>query len=165
MATVAPALINGASTSKSFEYGVVKLTPSKCSLSNFVWQNNVKPYGRISCKRHIPRAEYNSGRGSRSNGGDFLAGFLLGGAIFGALGYVFAPQISRALWTGYEDGLWKKFPKRMDDDASMERTRKTLNEKIAQLNAAIDEVSSQLRAEDDTNEPPAVTASEGEPAT
>jgi len=45
------------------------------------------------------------------------------------------------------------------------RTRKTLNEKIAQLNAAIDEVSSQLRAEDDTNEPPAVTASEGEPAT
>jgi len=38
MATAAPALINGASTSKSFEYGVVKLTPSKCSLSNFVWQ-------------------------------------------------------------------------------------------------------------------------------
>jgi hypothetical protein len=45
-----------------------------------------------------------------------------------------------------------------------QKTRKTLNEKIAQLNAAIDEVSSQLRAEDDASEP-AVTASEGEPAT
>jgi len=165
MATAAPALINGASTSKSFEYGVVKITPSRYSLSNFVWQNNVKPYGHISCKRHILRAEYNSERGRGSNGGDFLAGFLLGGAVFGALGYVFAPQISRALWTGNEDGLWKKLPKRMDDDASIEqRTRKNLNEKIAQLNAAIDEVSSQLRADDDANEP-AVTASEGEPAT
>jgi gas vesicle protein len=164
MAAVTPALINGASTSKSFEYGVVKLTPSRYSLSNLVWQNNRKPYGHMSCKRHISRAEYDSGRGRGSNGGDFLAGFFLGGAVFGALGYLFAPQISRALWTGYEDGLWKKLPKRMDDDASMEKTRKTLNEKIAQLNAAIDEVSSQLRAEDDASEP-AVTASEGEPAT
>lgn len=164
MAAAAPALINGASTSKSFEYGVVKLTPSRYSLSNFVRQNNLKPYGRISCKRHISRAEYDSGRGRGNNGGDFLAGFLLGGAVFGALGYLFAPQISRALWTGYEDGLWKKLPKRMDDDASMEKTRKTLNEKIAQLNAAIDEVSSQLRADDAVSEP-AVTASEGEPAT
>jgi len=164
MAAAAPALINGASTSKSFEYGMVKSTPSRHSLSNFVRQSNLKPYGRMSYKRHISRAEYDSGRGRRSNGGDFLAGFLLGGAVFGALGYLFAPQISRALWSGYEDGLWKKLPKRMDDDASMEKTRKTLNEKIAQLNAAIDEVSSQLRAEDDTSEP-AVAASEGEPAT
>jgi len=163
MAAAAPALINGASTSKSFEYGMVKSTPSRHSLSNFVRQSNLKPYGRMSYKRHISRAEYD-GRGRRSNGGDFLAGFLLGGAVFGALGYLFAPQISRALWSGYEDGLWKKLPKRMDDDASMEKTRKTLNEKIAQLNAAIDEVSSQLRAEDDTSEP-AVAASEGEPAT
>ena len=26
-------------------------------------------------------------------GGDFLAGFILGGAIFGTLAYVFAPQV------------------------------------------------------------------------
>lgn len=27
------------------------------------------------------------------SGGDFVAGFLLGGAIFGTLAYVFAPQV------------------------------------------------------------------------
>lgn len=27
------------------------------------------------------------------NGGDFVAGFLVGGAIFGTLAYVFAPQV------------------------------------------------------------------------
>jgi hypothetical protein len=31
--------------------------------------------------------------GSRGGGGDFLAGFLLGGAVFGTLAYVFAPQV------------------------------------------------------------------------
>lgn len=32
-------------------------------------------------------------RGGGGNGGDFVAGFLLGGAIFGTLGYIFAPQV------------------------------------------------------------------------
>ena len=32
--------------------------------------------------------------GRRGGGaGDFVAGFLLGGAVFGALGYVLAPQV------------------------------------------------------------------------
>ena len=31
--------------------------------------------------------------GGRSGGGDFVAGFLLGGAVFGTLAYVFAPQV------------------------------------------------------------------------
>lgn len=31
--------------------------------------------------------------GSRGGGGDFFAGFLLGGAVFGTLAYVFAPQV------------------------------------------------------------------------
>ncbi|XP_037497168.1 uncharacterized protein LOC105632476 [Jatropha curcas] len=39
------------------------------------------------------RAEYHDG--SRGGGGDFVAGFLLGGAIFGTLAYVFAPQIRK----------------------------------------------------------------------
>lgn len=28
------------------------------------------------------------------NGADFAAGFLLGGAVFGTLAYIFAPQVS-----------------------------------------------------------------------
>lgn len=32
-------------------------------------------------------------RGGGGSGGDFVAGFLLGGAIFGTLGYIFAPQV------------------------------------------------------------------------
>jgi hypothetical protein len=32
--------------------------------------------------------------GSRSgSSGDFIAGFLLGGAVFGAVAYIFAPQV------------------------------------------------------------------------
>lgn len=31
--------------------------------------------------------------GSRGGGGDFVAGFLLGGAVFGTLAYIFAPQV------------------------------------------------------------------------
>lgn len=29
----------------------------------------------------------------RGSGGDFVAGFLLGGAVFGAVAYIFAPQV------------------------------------------------------------------------
>ena len=36
----------------------------------------------------------NDNTGRRGGGaGDFVAGFLLGGAVFGALGYVLAPQV------------------------------------------------------------------------
>ena len=41
---------------------------------------------------------------------------------------------------------------------SLQKTRKVLTEKIAQLNSAIDDVSSQLRAEYDAND--TATASE-----
>ncbi|PVH35765.1 hypothetical protein PAHAL_7G271600 [Panicum hallii] len=44
-------------------------------------------------KLTICRAQSEDSKG----GGGFLAGFLIGGALFGTLGYVFAPQISRTL--------------------------------------------------------------------
>lgn len=31
---------------------------------------------------------------SSGSGADFVAGFLLGGAVFGTLAYIFAPQVS-----------------------------------------------------------------------
>ncbi|KAJ8490422.1 hypothetical protein OPV22_012143 [Ensete ventricosum] len=88
------------------------------------------------------RAEYSDG--SRGGGGDFVAGFLLGGAIFGTLSYVFAPQIRRSLLNEDESGFQKaKRPIYYDD--GLEKTRQTLNSKISQLNNVIDNISSRLR--------------------
>lgn len=36
--------------------------------------------------------------GSRGGGSDFVAGFFLGGAIFGTLAYIFAPQVIRCIY-------------------------------------------------------------------
>nr|GMD70549.1 Dynein heavy chain like [Ipomoea batatas] len=49
------------------------------------------------------RAEYKDQR--RAGGSEFIVGFLLGGAIFGTLGYVFAPQIRRSLLNEDESGF------------------------------------------------------------
>lgn len=87
------------------------------------------------------------GDGGRSNnGGIFVGGFVLGGLIVGALGCVYAPQISKALSGSDKTDLMKKLPKFMyDEEKAMEKNRKILSEKIAQLNVAIDEVSGHLR--------------------
>ncbi|CAA7393246.1 unnamed protein product [Spirodela intermedia] len=88
------------------------------------------------------RAEY--GDGSRNGSGDFLAGFLLGGALFGTLAYVFAPQIRRSLLNEDEYGF-RRAKRPIYYDEGLEKTRQTLNAKINQLNSAIDNVSSRLR--------------------
>eukprot|EP00250_Pteridium_aquilinum_P010483 c19419_g1_i1 orf=586-1134(-) len=91
-------------------------------------------------------AEFNE---RKSGGGDFLAGFVLGGVVCGALGYLFAPQVNKLISAVERelDEPSKQLPKVLDDDEGLE-TRRSLNEKIAQLNAAIDDVSAQLRADD-----------------
>ncbi|XP_019056670.1 PREDICTED: uncharacterized protein LOC104801939 isoform X2 [Tarenaya hassleriana] len=82
----------------------------------------------------------------------FVGGFILGGLIVGALGCVYAPQISRALAGAGRKDLMKKLPKFIyDEEKALEKTRKVLAEKIAQLNSAIDDASFQLRTEDTTN--------------
>ncbi|XP_027356329.1 uncharacterized protein LOC113865784 isoform X1 [Abrus precatorius] len=87
-------------------------------------------------------AEYRETSGG--GGGDFLAGFLVGGAIFGTLAYIFAPQLRRSLLNEDEYGF-RKAKRPMYYDVGLERTRQTLNRKISQLNSAIDDVSSRLR--------------------
>ncbi|XP_022148671.1 uncharacterized protein LOC111017273 [Momordica charantia] len=92
------------------------------------------------------RAEYNDGRGG---GGDFVAGFLLGGAVFGTLAYIFAPQIRRSLLNEDEYGF-RRAKRPIYYDEGLEKTRQTLNAKIGQLNSAIDNVSSRLRGGNNT---------------
>ncbi|OAY68535.1 uncharacterized protein LOC109726944 [Ananas comosus] len=93
-------------------------------------------------------AEYRDG--SRGGGGDFLAGFVLGGAIFGTLAYVFAPQIRRSLLSEDDNGFRRAKRPIYYYDEGLEKTRQTLNEKIRQLNSAIDNVSSRLRGGNST---------------
>ncbi|XP_021899694.1 uncharacterized protein LOC110816003 [Carica papaya] len=87
-------------------------------------------------------AEYRDG--NRGGGSDFVAGFLLGGAVFGTLAYIFAPQIRRSLLNEDEYGF-RKAKRPIYYDEGLEKTRQTLNAKISQLNSAIDNVSSRLR--------------------
>ncbi|XP_023534610.1 uncharacterized protein LOC111796133 [Cucurbita pepo subsp. pepo] len=115
-------------SSKSISFGhAPKLSVQKCFKTNH----------KLSV-----RAEYNDG--GRSGGGDFVAGFLLGGAVFGTLAYVFAPQIRRSLLNENEYGF-KRAKRPIYYDEGLEKTRETLNAKIGQLNSAIDNVSSRLR--------------------
>lgn len=98
---------------------------------------------QLSTHKLSARAEYN-GSSKGGGGGDFIAGFLLGGALFGTLAYVFAPQIRRSILNEDEYGFRKaKRPIYYDD--GLEKTRQTLNAKISQLNSAIDNVSSRLK--------------------
>ncbi|KAI4389656.1 hypothetical protein MLD38_001857 [Melastoma candidum] len=99
-----------------------------------------------SPKRLTIRAGYSDRSSSSSL---FVSGFVLGGIIAGVLGCVYAPQISLAISGTDKKDLMRKLPKFIyDEDKSLERKRKKLTEKIAQLNTAIDGVSAQLRADD-----------------
>ncbi|ERN17131.1 hypothetical protein AMTR_s00044p00119220 [Amborella trichopoda] len=94
----------------------------------------------------------NGDAGRPSSASIFVGGFVLGGIIVGTLGCVYAPQISKALAGADRKDLMRKLPKFIyDEEKALEKTRKVLTEKIAQLNSAIDNVSSQLRADDEPN--------------
>ncbi|KAG6482581.1 uncharacterized protein LOC122017955 isoform X2 [Zingiber officinale] len=105
-----------------------------------------------SCRSLSVCAKYSDDSGS--GGGDFIAGFLLGGAIFGTLAYVFAPQIRRSLLNEDEHGFRKaRRPIYYEEGLGLEETRQTLNAKIKQLNNAIDNVASRLRGGGKVAEP------------
>ncbi|CAK8539996.1 unnamed protein product [Lathyrus sativus] len=89
------------------------------------------------------RAEYRDNRGG--GGGELLTGFLLGGAIFGTLAYVFAPQIRRTVLDENEHGF-RRATKPIYYEEEIERTSETSNDKIGQLLAAIDSISPRLNS-------------------
>ncbi|KAJ4908281.1 hypothetical protein Rs2_11939 [Raphanus sativus] len=90
-------------------------------------------------------ARYGDEGNRRGSGGDFIAGFILGGAVFGAVAYIFAPQIRRSIMSEEDEYGFKKPQEPTYYDEGLEKTRETLNKKIEQLNSAIDNVSSRLR--------------------
>nr|XP_043632726.1 uncharacterized protein LOC122603934 [Erigeron canadensis] len=85
-----------------------------------------------------------------SSGSAFIGGFVLGGLFVGTLGCILAPQISKALAGTDKKELLKKLPNFIyDEEKALEKTRQKLAQKIAELNSAIDDVSSQLKSDDD----------------
>ncbi|XP_050230595.1 uncharacterized protein LOC126679585 [Mercurialis annua] len=119
------------------------LPVSHCNLSR---NSEVTAYRR-------PLAIQASGdRGISSSAGIFVGGFVLGGIVAGTLGCIYAPQISEALSGADRKDLMRKLPKFIyDEEKALEKTRKILAEKIAQLNNSIDEVSAQLHPNDAPN--------------
>lgn len=107
----------------------------------------------------------------RDGSSGFTAGFILGGVVFGALGFLFAPQISSALLSDDQSRL--KLPRFLDDadgadgrgGSRQPMTKQDLADRIAQLNSAIDDVSAQLRAQDEAAAAAAAGAEEGEAVT
>ncbi|KAJ6812759.1 uncharacterized protein M6B38_147235 [Iris pallida] len=121
-----------------------------------------KPDGLASRRQISVQCAYSEGE-RPSSAGIFIGGFVLGGLIVGTLGCVYAPQISRTLAGADKKDLMRKLPKFIyDEEKALEKTRKILTEKIAQLNSAIDDVSSQLRADDDDLNGAAVASDEVE---
>ncbi|KAJ4835583.1 hypothetical protein Tsubulata_048551 [Turnera subulata] len=90
------------------------------------------------------RAAYSDG-GRPSPADVFVGGFVLGALTVGALGCVFAPQLSKALVTDRKE-LMRKLPKFIyDEEKEMEKTQKILTAKIDELNAALDDISAQIQ--------------------
>ncbi|XP_057456825.1 uncharacterized protein LOC130747804 [Lotus japonicus] len=134
VASIAPFSITGGSHLKQ---------PELCSAKrNLSLQRKSSLVITTRKRRSAISAEYrdNSGGG----GGDFIAGFLLGGAIFGTVAYIFSPQIRRSVLNENEYGF-RKAKRPVYYDEGLERTRESLNKKIGKLNSAIDDVSSRLR--------------------
>lgn len=131
--------------------GMVHLTsPSSSSCNNSLIGTPCRINPPASTLRRPHRARCVSVSASRDSGSSFLPGFLVGGAIFGALGYYFAPQISKALLS--EDQRLR-LPRFLEEEKkSPKATKQDLAEKIEQLNAAIDEVSSKIGQEQPAEE-------------
>ncbi|KAK4745765.1 hypothetical protein SAY87_012077 [Trapa incisa] len=94
------------------------------------------------------QAAYSDGRRSGSANA-FIGGFVLGGLLTRALGCAYAPQISKPLAGTDRKEMMKKLPKFIyDEDKALEKKCKVLAQKIAQLSSALDDVSTQVRPED-----------------
>ncbi|ESW07960.1 hypothetical protein PHAVU_009G006700 [Phaseolus vulgaris] len=140
-----------ASSINKVDHSLVKIKPYNSYLS-------LNRQGRMQtslARRPLAiQATYrNYSDGGRPNSASvFVGGFVLGGLIVGTLGCVYAPQISKAIAGADRKELMRKLPKFIyDEEKALEKTRKVLSEKIEQLNAAIDDVSAQLRSEETSN--------------
>ncbi|KAG6774842.1 hypothetical protein POTOM_022216 [Populus tomentosa] len=142
---LSPALYSSSSSIKPLDKRALSGGPGKLRITNSITRSSLTVQAAAN-------AAYSDGGRRPSNASIFVGGFVLGGLIVGALGCVYAPQISKALAGTDRKDLMRKLPKFIyDEEKALEKTRRILAEKIEQLNSAIDDVSSQLRSEDAPN--------------
>ncbi|XP_030441638.1 uncharacterized protein LOC115663805 isoform X1 [Syzygium oleosum] len=139
-----------------FSFGTSLKTPcpfiGRIGCKNLSFTSDYAGKEKVCASRKLTVQASNRDGGRSSGTGIFIGGFVLGGIVMGTLGCVYAPQISKALAGTDRKELMKKLPKFIyDEDKALEKTRKVLAEKIAQLNSAIDGVSAQLQPEDTPN--------------
>jgi len=72
-------------------------------------------------------------------GSGFLIGTLVGGVVGGVIGAIAASRQKES-----EQGLTTEHTSQVEGDESMESARRSLEDKISQLNLAIDDVREQL---------------------
>ncbi|XAR58073.1 hypothetical protein NMG60_11026449 [Bertholletia excelsa] len=153
MAAVSSALVSVSKRQTQFLTGPPLMQVDHCLSSrnlSISTSYQRKPKALQRCRQFTIKASGDGGR--PSSAGLFVSGFVLGGIVVGALGCVYAPQISKALAGADRKDLMRKLPKFIyDEEKALERTRKILTEKIDQLNSAIDDISAQLRADDTPN--------------
>ncbi|GLT35264.1 hypothetical protein SLA2020_097320 [Shorea laevis] len=145
------AQLSSASALKPQEQCLGSVCPANLAFNSILQGKEQLSSSRRSLK--IQAAYRDDGRPSSAS--IFVGGFVLGGVIVGALGCVFASQISNALAGVNRREIMKKLPKFIyDEEKALEKKRKILSEKIYQLNLAIDEISAQIRSEDAPNRVP-----------
>ena len=77
-------------------------------------------------------------------GSGFVLGSLIGGVVGGVLGTILATRQDKQVSNPDDDRLPNKSEISLSSDESIELARHGLEEKIAQLNLAIDDVRQQL---------------------
>ena len=77
-------------------------------------------------------------------GSGFILGSLIGGVVGGVLGTILATRQEKPVVNPDDDRLPNKSGISLNSDESIELARHGLEEKIAQLNLAIDDVRQQL---------------------
>ncbi|XP_004300120.1 PREDICTED: uncharacterized protein LOC101295716 [Fragaria vesca subsp. vesca] len=149
------AAISNSLTSPHLSSGSSLKQSQQClGLTNLSLNSNRAGKVQLSSSKRSFAVQASYSDGGRSNSGSiFISGFVLGGLIVGTLGCVYAPQISKTLAGADRKELMRKLPNFLyDEEKEVEKTRKILAEKIAQLNSAIDGVSGQLQTKEDPDE-------------
>ncbi|KAL3830531.1 hypothetical protein ACJIZ3_019333 [Penstemon smallii] len=162
MATVSSSIVISKTPALHFSSGSSLKSADRCvGLTKLAFSS--KSMSKNRRRALTVQASYSDG-GRQGSASIFIGGFVLGGLIVGTLGCVYAPQISKALAGADKKDLMKKLPKFLyDEEKALEKQRKKLAEKIEQLNSAIDNVSNQLRTEQESpNGAEAVSAEDSE---
>jgi gas vesicle protein len=84
--------------------------------------------------------------------GGFILGSIVGGVIGGVLGTLLASRNELRATKQEKSLLQSNPPNRLDTEESIEIARRSLEDKIAQLNTAIDDVRQQLGAVNNFND-------------